>query len=178
METAFSVTENEAFGKRSPEWIFLKTPFSFAKTLTSQHRSMTYQSMRSVLWGSREGSLLVCFLLSKFECRISLSIMEFRCQISNCECHSVFVWTGIFSKTLLVWTRILLKTDKKDAFSKVSGYVWTGPKFLASCEQRGRRRQGGGHPSNFAYDHFFKFCQLHYEISGGRGVMILAIYYV
>ena len=22
------------------------------------------------------------------------------------ECHSVFVWTGIFSKTLLMWTRI------------------------------------------------------------------------
>ena len=44
------------------------------------------------------------------------------------ECSSVFVWTGIFSKTLLVWTRIFLKTDKKDAFSKISGYVWTGPK--------------------------------------------------
>ena len=33
------------------------------------------------------------------------------------ECSSVFVWTGIFSKTLLVWTRILFYTDKKDAFS-------------------------------------------------------------
>ena len=125
-ETAFSVTKNKAFRKRSPEWIFLKTPFScsrgsrvdgwkrsFSKTLTSQHRFMTYQSMRSVPWGSREGILLVCFLLSKFECRIWLSIMEFRYRISNCECHSVFVWTGIFSKTLLVWTRIFLKTDKK-----------------------------------------------------------------
>ena len=29
------------------------------------------------------------------------------------EWSSVFVWTGIFSKTLLVWTRIFLKTDKK-----------------------------------------------------------------
>ena len=29
------------------------------------------------------------------------------------ECSRVFVWTGIFSKTLLVWTRIFLKTDKK-----------------------------------------------------------------
>ena len=29
------------------------------------------------------------------------------------ECSSVFVWTGIFSKTLLVWTQIFLKTDKK-----------------------------------------------------------------
>ena len=44
------------------------------------------------------------------------------------ECSSVFVWTGIFSKTLLVWTRIFLKTDEKDAFSKISGYVWAGPK--------------------------------------------------
>ena len=43
------------------------------------------------------------------------------------ECSSVFVWTGIFSKTLLVWTQIVLKTDKRDAFSKISGYVWTGP---------------------------------------------------
>ena len=37
------------------------------------------------------------------------------------EWSSVFVWTGIFSKTLLVWTRIPLKTDKKDAFSKMIG---------------------------------------------------------
>ena len=43
------------------------------------------------------------------------------------EWSSVFVWTEKFSKTLLVWTRIFLKTDKKDAFSKISGYVWTGP---------------------------------------------------
>ena len=69
--------------------------------------------MRSVLSGSREGILLVCFLSSKFECRISLSIMEFHYRISNCECHSVSVRTRIFSKTFLVWTRIFLKTDKK-----------------------------------------------------------------
>ena len=43
------------------------------------------------------------------------------------ESSSVFVWTGIFSKTLLVWTQIFFDTDKKDAFSKISGYVWTGP---------------------------------------------------
>ena len=28
-------------------------------------------------------------------------------------CSSVFVWTGIFSKTLLVWMQIFLYTDKK-----------------------------------------------------------------
>ena len=33
------------------------------------------------------------------------------------ECSSVFVWTGIFSKTLLLWTRIFFNTNKKDAFS-------------------------------------------------------------
>ena len=43
------------------------------------------------------------------------------------ESSCVFVWTGIFSKTLLMWTRIFFDTDKKDAFSKKSGYVWTGP---------------------------------------------------
>ena len=29
------------------------------------------------------------------------------------ECSSVFVWTGIFSKTLLMWTQIFVYTDKK-----------------------------------------------------------------
>ena len=29
------------------------------------------------------------------------------------ECQSVFVWTGIISKTLLVWTEIFFYTDKK-----------------------------------------------------------------
>ena len=41
------------------------------------------------------------------------------------ECSSVFVWTEIFSKTLLVWTRIFFIRIKKDAFSK--RYVWMGP---------------------------------------------------
>ena len=40
---------------------------------------------------------------------------------SDFECHSVFVWTGIISKTPLVWTRIFYHTDTKDASSKVSG---------------------------------------------------------
>ena len=34
------------------------------------------------------------------------------------ECHSVFVWTGIFSKTLLVWTQIFFYTDKKSCVFK------------------------------------------------------------
>ena len=37
--------------------------------LTSKHRFTTYQSMRTDLWGSRKGILIVCFLLSKFEKR-------------------------------------------------------------------------------------------------------------
>ena len=47
------------------------------------------------------------------------------------ECSSVFVWMGIFSKTLLVWTRISFHTDKKKRVSKRSGYVWTGPKKMS-----------------------------------------------
>ena len=60
-----------------------------------------------------------------FDC--SFSFVKVRTE--EFEWSSVFVWTGIFSKTLLVWTRIFFKTDKKDAFSKISGYVWTGPKY-------------------------------------------------
>ena len=58
-----------------------------------------------------------------FDCLFSFV----KVRTAEFECSSVFVWTGTFSKTLLVWTRISLKTDKKDAFSKISGYVWTGP---------------------------------------------------
>ena len=31
-----------------------------------------------------------------------------------------------------MWTRIFSYTDKKDAFSKISGYVWTRPKVWIS----------------------------------------------
>ena len=58
-----------------------------------------------------------------FDCLFSF--VKFR--TAEFECSSVFVWTGIFSKTILAWTQILLYTDKKDAFSKISGYVWTIP---------------------------------------------------
>ena len=61
-----------------------------------------------------------------FDCLFSFV----KVRTAEFECSSVFVWTGIFSKTLLVWTRIFFYTDKKDAFSKRSGYVWTGPEFL------------------------------------------------
>ena len=53
------------------------------------------------------------------------SFMEAR--TAGFESSCVFVWTGIFSKTLLVWTRIIFIRIKEDAFSKRSGYVWTGP---------------------------------------------------
>ena len=52
----------------------------------------------------------------------SLGIMQgyFDCLFSFVKvrteefgCNSVFVWTGIFSKTLLVWTQIFFYTDKK-----------------------------------------------------------------
>ena len=72
--------------------------------------------MRTELWGSCKGISIVCFLLSQFEER-------------GLNPKRVFVWTEIFSKTLLVWTRISFYTDKKDAFSKILGCVWTGRKL-------------------------------------------------
>ena len=50
--------------------------FSCGRVKTELFETLTFR-MRSVLWGSREGNLLICFLLSEFECRISLSNMEF-----------------------------------------------------------------------------------------------------
>ena len=59
-----------------------------------------------------------------------------KARTAEFECSSVFVWTGIFSKTLLVWTRIFIYTDKKDAFSKISGYGWTRPKSILAIIQQ------------------------------------------
>ena len=103
---AFLVTKNEAFRKRSLEWIFLTTPFScchvdrckqsFWKTLTSQHRFTTYQSMRSGFRGSHKGILIVCFLLSKFEQR-SLNVAASSCgrgyfrKRSSCRHGYIFI---------------------------------------------------------------------------------------
>ena len=123
-EMAFSVTENESFRKRSPEWIFLKMPFlcchvdgskrSFSKTLTSRHQFTMYQSMRTDLWGQQKGILIVCFLLSKFEQR-SLNVAASSCG-----------W-GYFGKCPSCGRESFWKRIKKDAVSKISGYVWTGP---------------------------------------------------
>ena len=41
------------------------------------------------------------YLFSIIECRISLSSIEFYYRMLNLECHNVFVWTGIFSKTFI-----------------------------------------------------------------------------
>ena len=51
-----------------------------------------------------------------FTCEFSL--IEVR--TSKFACSSVFVWTGIFSKTLLMWARIFLDTDKNDESPKIS----------------------------------------------------------
>ena len=75
--------------------------------LTSQRRYTSHQSMRLDLWGSREGQFVFLF--------------------SNVQHNAVFLWTGMFSILLLVWPQIFFHTDKNDAFSKISGYLWTGP---------------------------------------------------
>ena len=131
-ETAFSVTKNESFRKRSPEWIFLKTPFScsrvdgwkrsFSKTLTPRHRFTTYQSMRTDPWGQQKGILIVCFLLSKFEQR-SLKVAASSCG------------RGYFRKRSSCGRESFWKRIKKDAFSKISGYVWTRPKALETARK-------------------------------------------
>ena len=44
-----------------------------------------------------------------FDCLFSFV----KVRTAEFECSSVFVWTGIFLKTLLMWTRIFIYTDKK-----------------------------------------------------------------
>ena len=50
------------------------------------------------------------------------SNIEFRYRITKSEYHSGFVWTGIFSKNVQVWTRIFFIRMKK-AFSRGSRYM-------------------------------------------------------
>ena len=90
----------------------VKTELS--KTLTSQHRFTTKQSMRTDLWGSRKDILIVCFLLSKFEQR------SLNAAVSSCG-------RGCFRKRSSCGRGYLFIRIKKDVFSKISGYVWTRP---------------------------------------------------
>ena len=47
----------------------------------------------------------------------------------DCLFSFVKVRTAEFEcSSVVVWTRIFLMRIKKDAFSKISGYVWTRPK--------------------------------------------------
>ena len=96
-ETAFSVTENEAFRKRPPppEWIFWKRRFMLScgrvKTELLENADVTvsiYNPSEHVL-----GSL-------------GITQGHFVYLFSDFEYHSIFAWTGIISKTLLLWTRI------------------------------------------------------------------------
>ena len=49
-----------------------------------------------------------------FDCLFSFV----KARTAEFECSSVFLWTGIFSKTPLVWQRIFFHTDKKVRFQK------------------------------------------------------------
>ena len=96
--------------------------------------------MRSGVWISREGILLVGFLLLKFKCRISLSnisnfIIEYR--ISNVTAFSCR--QGYFSKTLRLWKLIFFTWIKKactQALKVLSG------SFLGGKEREGPVKMG------------------------------------
>ena len=109
-ETAFSVTKNESFRKRSPEWIFLKNAvFMFSCGRVKTELSENVDVTASIYDVSEHAHGSLGTTKGHFDCLFSF--VEVR--TAKFECSSVFVWTGIFSKTLLVWTRIFLKTDKK-----------------------------------------------------------------
>ena len=60
---------------------------------------------------------------------------HFACLFSFIEVRTSKFYRS--SKTLLVWTRILFIRINKDAFSKLSGYVWTGPETSLVIKGRG-----------------------------------------
>ena len=100
---AFSVTENKAFSKMlSYLDLFENTVFFF---LWGPVKTELFKSSL----GTMQGQFAYLFLLQKFKCLILLSNIELLYRISSfLECHSVFMWMGIFSKMLLVWTRIFI----------------------------------------------------------------------
>ena len=109
-ETAFSVTKNESFRKRYPEWIFFENAvfmLSCGRVKTELFENADVKASIYDVSEHAHGSLGKP--KGHFDCLFSF--VEVR--TAKFECSSVFVWTGIFSKTLLVWTRISLKTDKK-----------------------------------------------------------------
>ena len=84
--------------------------------LKSQYRFTTYQIMRSVFLRIKWGHFDCLFLLSKFGQR-SLSVAASSCGWGYFRKHSS-CGRGYFSIRI-----------KRDAFSKISGYVWTGAKL-------------------------------------------------
>ena len=76
-------------------------------------RFVIYQSLCSVLWGSRQGILFICLRLS--------NITAFSCVWDNFE-NAPRMDADIFD------------TAKKRCVSKISGYVWTGPR-AGACEK-------------------------------------------
>ena len=78
--------------------------------------------MRTDLWRSHEGILLVCFLLSKLEQR-SLKVAASSCG------------RRYFRKRSSCGRGYLFIRIKKDAFSKRFEYVWTGPQPSRDMEQ-------------------------------------------
>ena len=69
----------------------------------SERRFITHQSMRSDLWESREGILIICFRISNVTALTS--------------------GRDNFENAPLVDADLSLH---EDVFSKISGYVWTG----------------------------------------------------
>ena len=67
--------------------------------------------------------MLDCFLLSKFECPISLSNIEFPFRIANFEYR---VDGDIFEEGPCL-DADFFERMQKDAFSERSGYVWRRP---------------------------------------------------
>ena len=102
-----TVTQNASFQKRSPEWRFLKT---LASRLRLDGRNVRF-------WNTMM-SYIIYF--QHDACTVSDAIVfpSFqRFRVNGRKRFEYAMCEGVY----------FLKTEKKSPFTKISGYVWTGP---------------------------------------------------
>ena len=130
------VTKNEAFQKRCPELIFLKTSFHLVLWSKDRWKRSSPKLWRHNIdllhiraWAQVFGDHERAFCLSVFFIDVWMSMLlssiEFHYRKSYFESLNALIWTGTFSKLLLLWTRVLSYRDKTDMFSEIFWYMWT-----------------------------------------------------
>ena len=102
---------------------FGRVKTELSKSLTSQCRFTSHQSMRLVLWEYMRAFCLPFFFYQNSNDEYRLFDIEFYHGISNFECRGVFMWSGhIFENTprldtgLFIWTKRCVFQNHSNSF--------------------------------------------------------------